>query len=427
MLKYSRELVEKRQARHDRRRIYAPRIKWRKWLYTGGEDELPLPIDARQPKKAGLEKRKSNNEDDDSTKSDQTLLKESGDHGQDAPIIAKNRSAEESKCSSPNVNLGPNQPKASFELRIRGKAADIMEWMQESEDLLYAAKLAVAVFLILWPAFVAKWNTWYSLERGLWAALQLILITEVSIGTSVMTFILRGIGTTLGCLWGWAAVEAHNGNRVVCTAMIAVGCIPCCYVQLGTKYPKAGMVTIVSICVVALSSELRTVPGTPTENFLKRWIAFSIGGVVALLVEVMLLPVKARTRLVESIASALQQITEMEKYIAYGIDSGVKVEFIGGHTKQFEKARSKANSALTAAETFLPFCSTEPRLKGSFEPLALIYTEVSNTAFSSGPPSLAIFLYIHIPNLQIFPPLSKVFLLHRSSSSSTKSSTAWKT
>ncbi len=94
-----------------------------------------------------------------------------------------------------------------------------------------------------------------------WAALQLVLITEVSIGSSVMMFILRGIGTTLGCLWGWAALEARNGNRVVVAAMVCVGLIPSTYVQLGSKYPKAGMVCIVSICVVSLSTELQTVPG----------------------------------------------------------------------------------------------------------------------------------------------------------------------
>lgn len=96
---------------------------------------------------------------------------------------------------------------------------------------------------------------------AVWAALQLVLITEVSIGTSVMTFFLRGIGTTLGCLWGYAALEARNSNRIVCAVMIFIGLFPCAYVQLGTKYPKAGMVCIVSICVVTLSSELETVPG----------------------------------------------------------------------------------------------------------------------------------------------------------------------
>ena len=81
-----------------------------------------------------------------------------------------------------------------------------------------------------------------------------------------MTFILRGIGTTLGCLWGWAAYEARDGNRIVCAAMICVGLFPAAYVQLGTKYPKAGMVSIISMCVVALSTELKTVPGEAQNN-----------------------------------------------------------------------------------------------------------------------------------------------------------------
>ena len=96
---------------------------------------------------------------------------------------------------------------------------------------------------------------------AVWAALQLVLITEVSIGTSFMTFLLRAVGTTIGCLWGYAALEARDGNRIVCAAMILIGIVPCTYVQLGTKYPKAGMVCIVSICVVSLATELGTVPG----------------------------------------------------------------------------------------------------------------------------------------------------------------------
>ncbi|KAL8647056.1 MAG: hypothetical protein Q9210_005782 [Variospora velana] len=44
--------------------------------------------------------------------------------------------------------------------------------------------------------------------------------------------------------------------------------------------------------------------------------------------------------------------------------------------KRFERASRKANAALAAAETFLPFCSKEPRIKGSFEGLSLIYSEI---------------------------------------------------
>jgi hypothetical protein len=44
--------------------------------------------------------------------------------------------------------------------------------------------------------------------------------------------------------------------------------------------------------------------------------------------------------------------------------------------RHFDQLREKAQASLAAAETFLPFCSSEPRLKGSFKKLAPIYTEI---------------------------------------------------
>jgi uncharacterized membrane protein YgaE (UPF0421/DUF939 family) len=209
--------------------------------------------------------------------------------------------------------------------------------------VLYAIKLTIAVFLVTWPAFLDQWNTWYSLNRGLWAALQLVLITEVAIGTSVNVFTLRAIGTTIGCLWGWAAYEARNGNRVVCVAFLVIGIIPSTYVQLGSKYIKAGMVSIISMCIVALATEDHTVAGSATENFLKRWIAFLIGGVVALIVEVVLFPVKARDRLVVSLASSIRQISEMEACLAYGIETETNVDVQSAEVSaRFDRAKGKA-------------------------------------------------------------------------------------
>lgn len=102
-----------------------------------------------------------------------------------------------------------------------------------------------------------------------------------------------------------------------------------------------------------------------------------IGGCVALLIEVALLPVKARTRLVEALATTLRQISEMEKCIAYGIESGKNIDIQSpNNLSRFDRASIKANTALTAGETFLPFCSHEPRIKGSFEGLGLIYGEI---------------------------------------------------
>lgn len=131
------------------------------------------------------------------------------------------------------------------------------------------------------------------------------------------------------------------------------------------------------MCVVALATVSEVVPGSATENFLKRYLAFLIGGTVALLVEVILYPVKARTRLVESLAAAIRMIEQMETCLAYGVETETNIDLSSPVVRQrFEEARSKAEGSLTAAETFLPFCANEPRLKGSFAGLALVYGEI---------------------------------------------------
>lgn len=380
MLSHARKLVEKRQARNERRTLYAPKIAWRRWLTSGGEnDMLALPEEGRKDARSGT---RVENYDDDSQESDSEdgLLdnKTDTEAAADRPVRLKKTDTNPASKSKKTLR----QPKAreskrTWLERARNDAADVVEWLLTSEDIQYALKLTFAVFLVTWPAFLAQWNAWYSENRGLWAALQLVLITEVAIGTSVKTFLLRGVGTTIGCLWGYAAYETRNGNRYTCVVLLVIGIIPSSYVHLGSKYTKAGIVSIVSMCIVVAATEDHTVAGTATENYLKRYIAFLIGAVVALLVEVVIFPVKARDRLVESLAASIRQISEMEACLAYGVELETNVDVHSPVVAaRFEVARGKAQGALRAAETFLPFCSQEPRLKGSFAGLALVYSEI---------------------------------------------------
>ena len=134
--------------------------------------------------------------------------------------------------------------------------------------------------------------------------------------------------------------------------------------------------------------------GAADTIFLERLIAFQIGGIGAIAAEFIVLPVRARTRLVESLATSVSLVTEMEACIAHGIEEGKNVaEFPKEVDVRLEDASRRAKVALTAAEVFcklnwhyimsvwalifpVPFCSKEPRLKGSFDGLAVIYTEV---------------------------------------------------
>ena len=374
MLTHSRKLVEKRQARHDRRRVYAPKLQWRKWLTSGGEqDMMALPSKGRKDARTGT-LHESSNGDTSTTNSEVNLLRKLND---EEAATTRDNGPPTKIATQGKLPTKTAKHKGTMTHRFRNHLADAVEWTVSSEDVLYSLKLTVAVFLVTWPAFLSQWNYWYYSNRGLWAAIQLVLIMEVAIGNSIFVFILRAIGTTLGCLWGWAAYEVGGGNRIVCVVILVIGIIPSTYVQLGTKYIKAGMVAIVSMCVVALSTEDLTVTGTATDNFLKRWIAFLVGGIVALIVEFVLFPVKARDRLVESLAASIRHINDMEACLAYGIESETNVDVHSPETtERFENAKSNAQSALSAAETFLPFCSQEPRLKGSFAGLALVYTEI---------------------------------------------------
>ena len=78
-----------------------------------------------------------------------------------------------------------------------------------------------------------------------------------------------------------------------------------------------------------------------------------IGGVLAIAVEMVLLPVKASTRMVESLADALHYVNEMENCIAAGIEEGKNLDVYNtDRVLRFEHASTRANVALGAAETF---------------------------------------------------------------------------
>lgn len=59
----------------------------------------------------------------------------------------------------------------------------------------------------------------------------------------------------------------------MCAAMICIGLVPAVYVQIGTKYQKAGQVSMVSMCVVALATEVESVPGKKDPRTIMFWIS----------------------------------------------------------------------------------------------------------------------------------------------------------
>ncbi|KAI1430164.1 hypothetical protein F5Y12DRAFT_781402 [Xylaria sp. FL1777] len=375
MLRYARSLVERRHAGNGRQKLHWPHINWKKWLMSGGErDGNVLPENARKEARAGM------NTEDESTS---TCI--DADHT--SAINEEMGAANSEEGVLPQKGQGPRQrcPQESYNynvLWVRGLVADVVEFLQDSEDLAFALKMAIAALLVTWPAFVPSLNAWYVSVRGTWATFQLILVFEVSIGTTFRGFFLRAFGTIFGCSIGIIAWEAGQGNRVVLAVILALGLIPASYVQLATPYVKAGTVAMVSLTVVGLATVNPVNNDAPWQIYVKRLACFLAGGTVALAVEMVVFPVRARDKLVESLVSSITQISIMESSVAVWVYSqnAVDIEPHALH-QHFNDAKKKAERALDAARTILPFCLTEPRIKGNFEGQALIYGEMIHVLF----------------------------------------------
>jgi large-conductance mechanosensitive channel len=403
MLKHARTLVARRQARRDRNRLYWPRkINWARFLRSGGEqDVMVLPENARKEVRTGKDNRESNikgkddgnhNDSDSETEGDASPHRRDEEANPPHPRTHAPSPSSHAESKEPKVNSRLRPPRKYSALWLRARCADFIEGVARSEHFAYALKLTIAVMLVSWPAFYGPLNGWYNSMRVVWAPLQLVLVFEVAIGSSLWIFFVRAGGVIFGCVWGYASFEIGRGNLVALVVILVIGIVPSAYVQLGTPYVKAGMISIVSMCIVALCMWFRpldhkakltsaaTISGTGPAwgNFVKRLVAFLVGGTVALIVEVVLYPVRARDRLVESLSSSIGHISRMQGLLATGSESPSKVTELRSKrlNARFASANQKAQNSLSAAETFLPFCLSEPRLKGSFRSLEPIYKEI---------------------------------------------------
>ncbi|KAH6710434.1 hypothetical protein VD0002_g2229 [Verticillium dahliae] len=391
LLRYARLLVEKRHRRH-RMSIHFPEyFGWRQWLSTGGErDAMVLPQTMRKKGRSGripTPKEESRMEEEGTVEElDRPLARQRADVESVPNVLEASFQHAKPPFPTPPKAKGEAKKKKKKEKRraaasggivsrIRARVADVYESLQRSDDAIYAIKLAIAFFIISWPGFIPSWYEWYANIRGVWAPLQLILIFEVVIGTSFFVFILRLVGVTFGCVMGYAACVAGGGHRAPLVVILVIGVVPSVYIQLGTKYVKTGMVAISSMTAVALTTVNENT--VSHVNLYTRLVTFFIGCSVGLLVELILYPARARDRMVESLSTSIKQMSSMQTAIAVGVDNPKNLQLRSDKVQQrFERSREKAQGALSAAETFLPFCLTEPRLKGSFRQLHPIYREI---------------------------------------------------
>ncbi|KAF8455255.1 hypothetical protein BDZ91DRAFT_538947 [Kalaharituber pfeilii] len=373
MLRHARSLVEAGQERKGKRTFHWPDVSFRRWVSSGTEETEAMSASNLLQ----LQEEEEEDDYDDPARWGNPLVGDVDARGWGTASKTReneNRAMPESRRRTTRRPEKQNKP---WWIRMREVIADFLDWVRYNDNILYAFKFTCGIMLITWPAFLHNWTHWYDNARGVWVAVVFVLIFENAVGATVWIFFLRAVGTIAGSTLGYGAYESGHGNPILMGIIIILGTIPAFYFQLGTRYMKAAMVFTVSMCVVSISTLMQTVPGTSFENFYKRASASLIGGGVALLVQVILIPVKARSKLKDHIATAIAQINNMESCVALGVDE--KQTHMLKHPRflrRFERAAKKAGSALGAAEGYLEYTKHEPRIKGCFEPHREVYRDI---------------------------------------------------
>lgn len=254
MLRHSRALVEKRQARAARFRLWLPHhASVISWLLSGGpRDGMAQPEAAwKSILHENGTKAAPAADEPDSVSGNERVGRAPGDE----EALPKSRRDEERANRSvhePAPKESTAQRLKSWTSLVRRTLVDGFEAILASSNLAYALKFAVAMLLVCWPGFVTSWSGWYASVRGMWAPLQLILVFEVAIGASIFSIVVRLVGVVFGCVVAYVSYEIARGYRAVMIVVLVVGIVPSVYLQIATQYVKGGMISIVSIAVVAL-------------------------------------------------------------------------------------------------------------------------------------------------------------------------------
>lgn len=290
---------------------------------------------------------------------------------------------------STNKNLLPLSTKDSstekISLELRSQIVNLLIWINNffkhsKPHFVFGLQVTVALMTASFPMFVPKLRHWYMDYKGAWVGFVCILCMEPSVGGTFWVFFLRAVGVVFGAFWGmvsyWAGV--HQTNPYLETVITLFGAVPGFYFLLGTPYVKAAIIHIISIYVVMLASILpSSVSRNIVVNFGKRCLAVGYGGGVALIVQVLFYPVRARDQLTSEIAFVCGCISNMEHLFSSSLEGEPITDVLSlSKYQKIVTLSSSAKAALDRAASYNGLTRQEPRLKGSFSVLENIFSQI---------------------------------------------------
>ncbi|KAJ2958862.1 hypothetical protein NQZ79_g5572 [Umbelopsis isabellina] len=250
----------------------------------------------------------------------------------------------------------------------------MMHWFQYGPTQ-YAFKFAISMEILALPAWlpVPGLNNWYNENHGQWALLSGMVVSNFTIGATLLQSMFRIVATIIGAIWGYIALlAAHRTDPYILAVMVLVFAGPFWFIFLGSKYPRIGFISLLTLVVIVNTGHVDMYGETTFEIVWKRTVTAIIAVLVVMVVNYLMWPMWAREEMRKQLALLL-------------MDTGIyyfQVASLACHSdtqsrrwqttfKETELASKSLRKRLDTVTELLAMSASEPRLTKSSFPRAV--------------------------------------------------------
>lgn len=229
------------------------------------------------------------------------------------------------------------------------------------------------------------------LPLPLWAVLTAVIVTQMSVGRSLMATFDYLVGTLGGAIYGGAiGVLIPHASEIALLAVLALAVTPLAFIA--AINPRFSVAPITAIIVLLIPTMTHA---TPFASALDRVIEVAIGGVTGLVVSFLLLPASAHPQVVRAAARTLDEMAGALGELLAGLTQGLDVEalhriqdgigqaLVHMNVVGAEAERERSTRLLTAGPDTGPLLRTLLRLRHDLVIIGRAATSPLPEAFTS--------------------------------------------
>ncbi|KAG0766962.1 hypothetical protein G6F16_004744 [Rhizopus arrhizus] len=288
-------LIAKRKGRFPR--IFFPRVPLKKWLGQAGQNakgERTVTEQVLFDQRDLLQREESRHNMATSSESTSSEPSTAARYKPSGPI-EKRLSIESDWIDDKDV-LTPlqNSPGTHFWNRY----LQILDDWIRTDPVRYAIKFAVTMELLALMSWlpIEGVNELYNNNHGQWALLSAMVVFNFTVGSTALQCLFRVLATIIGAVCGYICLLAGNRNQnpYVVAVLICVFQIPMWYMLLGSKYPRIGFISLLTMAVITSTGYSDRYNEDLFAPVWKRTLTAIFAIILVIIVDQLLWPVWAR-------------------------------------------------------------------------------------------------------------------------------------